>query len=97
MFGSRLATVVLPPPPPAPANKTTGNIGTRDPVTSPPLPVPDRIARGQPPPRLAATFLSDGNPRRSRLVNLGDKLCLLTRPPHRHARVIAPVDDGLYL
>jgi hypothetical protein len=28
----------------------------RDPVTSPPLPVPDRFARGQAPPSLAATF-----------------------------------------
>ena len=35
------------------------NFGTRDPVTSPPLPVPDRFARGQPSPqRLAATFCS---------------------------------------
>ena len=27
------------------------NLGTRDPVTSPPLPVPDRFARGQPSPK----------------------------------------------
>src|SRR6202166_4829842 len=68
MYGSRLATAAARPPPPTPAiaNRTTGNNRTRDPVTSPPLPVPDRIARGQPSPKgwpqlfWTATSLADG-------------------------------------
>jgi hypothetical protein len=46
MYGSRLAITARHPPPPAPADNNE-NYRTRDPVTSPPLPVPDRIARGQ--------------------------------------------------
>ena len=34
-----------------PRSLTNRILGTRDPVTSPPLPVPDRIARGQPSPK----------------------------------------------
>src|SRR4051794_10200994 len=57
MSGSRSATTVLQWLRPARGiAKQQHELETRDPVTSPPLPVPDRIARGQPPPRLAATF-----------------------------------------
>jgi hypothetical protein len=45
-----LATAVRRSLPPAPAI-TDETTETRDPVTSPPLPVPDRIARGQPSPK----------------------------------------------
>src|ERR1700722_17895424 len=61
MCGSHWETPGPRPPPPAPAD-TNEITETRDPVTSPPLPVPDRIARGQPPPRLAAPFLGPVNP-----------------------------------
>src|SRR6202030_1203454 len=48
-YGSRLAMAARRLPPPArPRSRTRQrNNRTRDPVTSPPLPVPDRIARGQ--------------------------------------------------
>ena len=47
-YGSRSVTTAPRSPLPAPATADeTGTQETRDPVTSPPLPVPDRIARGQ--------------------------------------------------
>src|SRR6202165_4790367 len=56
MYGSRLATAAPRSPPPAPAITDNKEIQqrdkeTRDPLTSPPPPVPDRIARGQPSPK----------------------------------------------
>src|ERR1700694_5314440 len=56
MYGSRLGKAAPRSPPPAPAITDNKEIQqrdkeTRDPVTSPPLPVPDRIARGQPSPK----------------------------------------------
>src|SRR5260370_8093417 len=51
MYGSRLATAARRLPPPAPATTDNEITETRDPVTSPPLPVPDRIARGRASPK----------------------------------------------
>src|SRR4051794_24175504 len=53
MYGSRLVTAARRWLPPAPgiAEKWFIDKELRDPVTSPPLPVPDRIARGQASPK----------------------------------------------
>ena len=50
--GSRSVTAARRSPPPRHAiDNETRILRTRDPVTSPPLPVPDRFARGQPSPK----------------------------------------------
>src|SRR5512138_2129386 len=49
MSGLRSVTDARRSRPPAPAEE--GFLRTRDPVTSPPLPVPDRFARGQASPK----------------------------------------------
>jgi uncharacterized protein YoxC len=88
MSGSRLATTVRPWPPPAPANLDRE---TRDPVTSPPLPVPDRIARGQPPPRLAAPFCGRLNSNAAGANSPGRELTL---PQRLWSRMIEATSDG---
>jgi hypothetical protein len=65
MCGSRLAITARPSLPRPRAEQGLDDHRTRDPVTSPPLPVPDRIARGQPSPNGWPQLFSEIRHRRS--------------------------------